>query len=166
MKAADIKPDEGRRHHRPEYAAPAVKLDHRTARERGQDRRDREDQHEQRHQPCRLDAGMHVTHHGARNDHAGSASYALQEAEGDQRFDIGCERAADGGESEDTDADIERDLAAPHVRQRAIDELGQRKGNEEGEQAELRHTGGGTQVPANFRQGGQIHIDGEGADGR
>ncbi|MCY1238036.1 hypothetical protein D9M72_507540 [compost metagenome] len=157
-------PDEGGDHHRIEYAAPAVELDHRAAGQWRQDRRNAEDEHQERHQPCRLDAGVHVTDDGPWNDHAGSATNALQETEGDQRLDISRKRAADAGDGKETDAEIKRRLAAPDIRKRTVDQLRNGEGDEEREQAELHDAGFGSQVFADRRQGRQIHVDCEGTD--
>ncbi|MNT06814.1 hypothetical protein D3C72_1414960 [compost metagenome] len=151
--------DEGCDHHRIEYAAPAVELDDGAARQRRQDRRDAEHQHQERHQPCGLHAGVHVANDGARDDHAGGSTDALQEAEGNEGFDIGRKRAADTGQRKQADAEIERRLAAPHVRQGAVDELKNGEGNEECEQAELHDTGLCGEILADRRQCREIHVD-------
>ncbi len=123
--------DDGRDRHSPEHAAPAIEGDDGAAGQRCKNWRDAEHQHQQRHQPRRLNAGVHVAHDGARHHHAGRTADALQEAEGDQRLDIAGRGSADACHRKQADADIKRRLAAPHVRQWPIEKLKDGEGNEE-----------------------------------
>ena len=158
--------EQRRARHRPEHGAPAETLDDEAAGQRRQDRRHAEHQHQQRHQPRRFGAGVQVAHDGARHHHAGAGAEPLQEAEGDQPFDVGRQRRADAADREQRQADIERRLAADHVGDRADDDLAETHRQEEDQQAHLHGGGAGAEILADRRQRRQIHVDGEGADGR
>ena len=161
----DHRNQRGGRHH-PEHGAPAEALDHQAAGERRQDRRHAEHQHQQRHQPRRFRAGVQVAHDGARHHHAGAGAEPLDEAEGDQPFDRRRQRRADAARRKQREADIERRLAADHVGDRADDDLPEAHRQEEHQQAHLHGGGAGAEALADRRQRRQIHVDGEGADGR
>ena len=157
---------EGRRAgHRPEHGAPAEALDDLAAGQRRQDRRHRKHQHQQRHQLGGLSAGVQVAHDGARHRHAGAGAKALQEAEGDQPFDGRRHCRTDAADHEQRKAAIERQLAADHVGDRPDDDLAETHRQEEDQQAHLHGGGAGVQIRADRRQSGQIHVDGERADG-
>ena len=155
-----------RQRHHPEHAAPAGQRDHAAARQRRQDGRNAEHQHEQRHQARGLGAGVQVAHDGARNGHAGGSAKALQEAQRHQGVDVGGQRATDAGEREQGQAGVERRLAAHHVGHRAVEQLPQTDGEEERSEGELHRPHLGAQAAPDVGQRGQVHVDGEGADGR
>ncbi len=109
---------------------------------------------------------MHVTNNSAWYDHAGRTADALDEAEGNQRFYVLRQRAADAGNDEDADTQIKWQLAAPHVGQRTVKQLGQCKRNEERQKAQLGDVVIRPQIDANRRQCRKIHVDGKGTNGR
>jgi hypothetical protein len=107
--------------------------------ERRQHRRDRDDQHDQRHQSCGLGAGVHVADDGARDHHGRSPAERLHHAGGDQGIHVGRQRAARMEPAANKrEAGNQRRLAADHVGHRAIDHLGQTVGDEIGGDGQLR----------------------------
>ena len=151
--------------YRPEDHAPAEERGQRASGQRREDRRDAEDEHGGGHQPGRLVPGMQIANDGARNHHGGAGADALQEAERDQGFDIGCKAAADPRKDEQRQAEIERRLAAESVGQRPVDDLADGDREEEAHQAHLHGADIDLELAGDGRERRQVHVDGKGPDG-
>ena len=90
----------------------------------------------------------------------------LQQPEEDQPLDVGRQRRADAGDREDDEAAIHDRLAAIHVGQRPDDQRPDGEGEEDDDEAHLHGERAGAEIGADGRQGRQVHVDCEGADGR
>ena len=156
----------GRQRHRPEHTTPARHGNHAAAGQWRQDGRDAEHQHQQRHQPRCVAAGVEVAHHSARNGHAGRSAQPLQQAPGQQRFNAARQRAAHAGHEEKRHAAVQRQLAPDHVGHWPVQQLAKAQRQKKGGQAPLHRTHRGMQRAANVWQGRQVHVDGKGANGR
>jgi hypothetical protein len=88
----------------------------------------------------------------------------LHKTPGDQPFHIGGKGTNHGSHEENPDAGIKRRLAPGLIGPRAVDQLRQAKGDEIGRDRGLHRGYGGSQRRADIGQGGEIHVDGEGAD--
>ena len=65
-----------------------------------------------------------------------------------------------------TQPEVHRRLAPHHVRDRPVEQLARAQRDEERRQAHLHRADVGIQALTDGRQGRQVHVDGEGADGR
>ncbi len=160
----DAEPEDGRAQHHPEHAAPADSLNHEAAGQRREQRRDAEDQHQQRHQPCRFDAGVQVAHHRPRNHHAATGPQTLHKATQQEQFRIRCQGTGHAAAAEQREPHVQRQLATVHIGQRAVEQLASAHGDEEHGQAHLHRGSVRMQALADGGQRRQVHVDGKGAD--
>ena len=113
---------------------------------------------------CSRNTGQKIAHDRPAQNGTGAGTDTLQGAKRNQPLDARRKRAADTGESKQCQPEIEWLLAADHVGHGSIDQLRQAHGDEEGNQAGLHGAVVGIQCVADFRQRGQIHVDGKEAD--
>lgn len=134
------------------------------AHERRQYGRDRDHHHHRRHQPCRGRPGVKVSDDRPWHHHQRRSAQALDRPAHHQPLDRGREGAEDRAQQEHDDSRIKRRLAPRAVGPGAIDQLRQAKGDEIGDDRALHRLHGRAKVGADLGHGGEVHVDGEGAD--
>ena len=108
---------------------------------------------------------MQVANDGAGDHRTCPGPKPLDEAEGDERVNAGCQRAADGAKDIDGHACNQRRAAPIHVGDRTIDDLRDRHGDEIGCEAELQRAAIRAEIPCDRGQRRKVDVERRNADG-
>ena len=148
----------------PEDAAPVGERQHRAAECGRQDRCRAHHQRQPRQQHRRRMALGEITHHRARDHHAGRCADRGERSKGRKPLDRRCERAAQAGERIDGGGHDQRPFAAEPVGQRALGHLPDRQSREPGGECQLRRAGGRAERGLDRGECGQVHVGGRRPD--
>ena len=141
-----------------EDAAPVGKQQHLPADDGREDRRETVHHHEDGEEARELDALGDVARNRARDDDAGGAGEAHEEAQREEHIDVADERAAGRRHGKDDHAREERRPPPVAVRKRPHDHLPGRHADHRHRQRQLRERRRDAEVRRELRQRRQIHI--------
>ena len=106
-----------------------------------------------------------VTHHGPRDDHAGTAAQRLNEARQDQHLQALRPGAGQRGQGKQADPHQQRAASAKAIGQRPIKQLANGQPGKIGRQAQLHMFDIRGELPGQRRETGQVEIDGQWPEG-
>ena len=149
-----------------EYPAPANHAQKRAADNGRDDGRHTHHQHQLGHQPDSAAFIRDVTHHSARDHHAGATAKCLHQPRGDQAFDIGRQRANQRSHRVNAKPDEQRQAPPVTIREWPVKDLPERHAQKKHRKACLRRPRRGAERLAQHRQSRQIHINRKRPNGR
>ena len=155
----------GEREH-DEDRAPREGRDQPGPRQGREERRDRDHDHDRRHHLRRAVPGMQIADHRAWHHHHRRPAEPLHEAPRDQPADRGRRRADERAREEDEHAYHDRALPPCLIGPGPVDQLGEAEGHEIARDGGLHRDRPGPERVPDGGHRGQVHVDGEGSDGR